>query len=65
MPVNTSGIYIPNKLKIEDATAIPSDVLKDKIFYNNNGRQVGTYEEVLIGLKKRCNILEPKCHWII
>ena len=52
MPVNTSGIYIPGKLKIEDATANSSDVLKDKIFYNNNGRQVGTYEEVLIGLKK-------------
>ena len=42
MPVNTSGIYIPGKLKIEDATANSSDVLKDKIFYNNNGRQVGT-----------------------
>ena len=39
MPVNTSGIYIPKR--ISDATATPSDVLKDKIFYNNNGRQVG------------------------
>ena len=41
MPVNASGIYIPNKLKIENATATPSDVLKDKIFYNNDGRQIG------------------------
>ena len=42
MPVNTSGIYIPGKLKIEDATATPSDVMNGKIFYNNNGRQSGT-----------------------
>ena len=40
MPVNTSGIYIPKRIK--DATASPEDVLMNKIFYNNNGRQSGT-----------------------
>ncbi len=28
--------------KIKDATAVPSDVAKGKVFYNNSGRQVGT-----------------------
>lgn len=28
--------------KIKDATALPSDVAKGKVFYNNSGRQVGT-----------------------
>lgn len=28
--------------KIKDATALPSDVAKGKVFYNNEGRQVGT-----------------------
>lgn len=27
--------------KIKDATALPSDVAKGKVFYNNEGRQVG------------------------
>lgn len=27
---------------ITDATAVPSDVAKGKVFYNNNGRQVGS-----------------------
>lgn len=27
---------------ITDATAIPSDVVNGKVFYNNNGRQIGT-----------------------
>lgn len=28
--------------KIKDATAVPSDVAAGKVFYNNNGRQVGS-----------------------
>lgn len=28
--------------KIKDATAVPSDVLSGKVFYNNQGRQVGS-----------------------
>lgn len=28
--------------KIKDATALPSDVRQGKIFYNNEGRRVGT-----------------------
>lgn len=32
---------------IIDATALPSDVASGKIFYNNNGRQVGTNEAAL------------------
>lgn len=31
--------------KIKDATALPPDVKKGKIFYNNDGRQVGTAED--------------------
>lgn len=30
--------------KIKDATALPSDVAKGKVFYNNDGRQEGTNE---------------------
>lgn len=29
--------------KIKDATALPGDVLKEKVFYNNDGRQVGEF----------------------
>lgn len=47
MPVNTSGIYIPKRIK--DATANSSDVLSGKVFYNNNGRQVGSYREKVYG----------------
>lgn len=32
--------------KIKDATALPSDVAKGKVFYNNDGRQVGTGPQV-------------------
>lgn len=41
--------------KIKDATAVSSDVAKGKVFYNNNGRQVGslvTYGKEIITLKK-------------
>lgn len=31
--------------KIKDATALPSDVRNGKVFYNNAGRQVGTYDK--------------------
>lgn len=27
--------------RIKDATAVPSDVLSGKVFYNNEGRQIG------------------------
>ena len=37
--------------KIKDATALPSDVLNGKIFYNNNGRQVGTLNQIGYPLK--------------
>lgn len=30
--------------KIKDATAVPSDVANGKIFYNNDGRQIGSGE---------------------
>ncbi len=30
--------------KIKDATALPSDVAKGKVFYNNDGRQEGTLD---------------------
>ena len=46
MPVNTSGIYIPKRIK--DATAVPSDVLKDKVFYNNDGRQIGNFDSPIL-----------------
>lgn len=32
--------------KIKDATALPSDVRQGKVFYNNNGRSIGTKGEV-------------------
>ena len=28
--------------RIKDATAVPSDVLSGKVFYNNQGRQIGS-----------------------
>lgn len=34
---NTGGGY-----RIKDATATPDDVMKGKVFYNNDGRQVGS-----------------------
>ena len=34
--------YLGGRGKIKDATAIPSDVMNGKIFYNNDGRQVGS-----------------------
>lgn len=40
MPVVIHGIV--SNPPITDATATVDDVLKDKIFYNNDGRQVGT-----------------------
>lgn len=43
MPVLIRGIFSGGG-KIKDATALPSDVAKGKIFYNNQGRQVGTAE---------------------
>lgn len=41
MPVILSGTNLTKS--ITDATAIPADVSEGKIFYNNEGRQVGTY----------------------
>lgn len=41
MPVLIRGIFSGGG-KIKDATALPSDVAKGKVFYNNDGRQVGT-----------------------
>lgn len=37
--------------KIKDATAVPSDVAKGKVFYNNNGRQVGNNSNPWTDLK--------------
>lgn len=34
--------------KINDATAVPSDVMSGKVFYNNDGRQVGTHPKLTI-----------------
>ena len=45
MPV-MSNIMVLNK-KITDATAIPEDVLSGKVFYNNDGRQIGDSVVVL------------------
>ena len=36
-----NGVLPPNTL---DADAVPSDVIKGKIFYNSNGRNVGTFD---------------------
>ena len=49
MAVMSNGMILNKKIK--DATATSSDVLSGKVFYNNDGRQLGTYEEVLDGLK--------------
>lgn len=38
--------------RIKDATALPSDVAKGKVFYNNDGRQEGTYIPSAITIKK-------------
>ena len=38
------GIRGVAKKPIIDATALPGDVLSGKIFYNNDGRQTGTFE---------------------
>lgn len=40
MPTIIKGIFSGGG-KIRDATAVPSDVASGKVFYNNNGRQVG------------------------
>lgn len=37
--------------KIKDATATPQDVMTGKVFYNNDGRQVGIKNEAIKGLK--------------
>ena len=37
--------------KIKDATATSSDVLTGKVFYNNDGKQIGIYEELIPDLK--------------
>lgn len=43
MPVLIRGIFSGGG-KIKDATALPSDVAKGKVFYNNDGKQIGTNE---------------------
>lgn len=35
-----------------DATAIPEDVKKGKVFYNNSGRQIGNLEGITLNLLK-------------
>ena len=47
MPVLIRGIFSGGG-KIKDATAVPSDVMKGKVFYNNDGRQVGISNAVNI-----------------
>ncbi len=41
------AIYIPSAggISTKDATALPSDVAAEKVFYNADGRQVGTYQK--------------------
>ncbi len=43
MPVLIRGIFSGGG-KIKDATALPEDVASGKVFYNNDGRQVGNGE---------------------
>ena len=45
MPVLIRGIFSGGG-KIKDATAVPSDVASGKVFYNNDGRQVGSGNSV-------------------
>ena len=45
--------------KIKDATATPQDVMTGKVFYNNEGRQVGSKSETIKGLKV-LNLSIPK-----
>lgn len=47
------AIYIPSAggISTKDATALPSDVAKDKIFYNANGRQIGSYNKPPMEIK--------------
>lgn len=44
------AVFIPSSggKRIKDATALPNDVMKGKIFYNNDGRQVGTGEMIRV-----------------
>lgn len=46
MPLLIRGIFSGGGGKIKDATALPENVEEGKIFYNNNGRQVGTKQTV-------------------
>ena len=71
MPLTASGIYLPNKIK--DATALPEDVSSGKIFYNNDGKGIGTLSESIktiinvnkneifdISKNKKIQVREPK-----
>ena len=49
MPVFIRGIFGGGG-KIKDATAVPSDVMKGKVFYNNDGRQIGSSESLKTGI---------------
>lgn len=49
--------------KIKDATAVPSDVAKGKVFYNNNGRQVGdgkTLKTYVINIPKNMEFTDER-----
>lgn len=50
MPAIIRGIFGGGG-KIKDATATPQDVMTGKVFYNNDGRQVGLKNEAIKGLK--------------